>query len=74
MLGAKQEDAMPTYTGTVIDSDEDGFPFLAIITDENGDVIGSYPVRTRTDGEAAVADALKELKDRGAKVIDAPPQ
>ena len=64
MLGAKQEAAMATYTGTVIDSDEDGFPFLAIITNENGDLIGSYPVRTRTDGEAAVADALKELAEK----------
>ncbi|HEY8195078.1 MAG TPA: hypothetical protein VIF13_08510 [Hyphomicrobium sp.] len=58
---------MASYTGTVIDSDEDGFPFLAIITNENGDLVGSYPVRTRTDGEAAVAEALKELaeKDKG---------
>jgi len=55
---------MASYTGTVIDSDEDGFPFLAIITNENGDLIGSYPVRTRTDGEAAVAEALKELAER----------
>ena len=56
---------MPTYTGAVIDSDEDGFPFLAVITNENGEVIGSYPVRTKADGEAAIAEALKELKDRG---------
>jgi hypothetical protein len=59
---------MATYSGTVIDSqdEEDGFPFLAIITnDATGEVIGSYPVRTRSDGEAAVAEALKELAERG---------
>jgi hypothetical protein len=67
MLSAKQEEAMATYTGAVIPSDEDGFPFLAVITNEAGDLIGSYPVRTMTDGEAALADALKELKEREQK-------
>ena len=51
----------------MIPSDEDGFPFLAVITNEAGDLVGSYPVRTMTDGEAAIADALKELKDREQK-------
>lgn len=56
---------MATFTGTVIDSDEDGFPFLAVvINDETGAVIGSYPVRTRADGEGAIAEALNELADR----------
>jgi hypothetical protein len=57
---------MATFTGTAIDSDEDGFPFLAVVTnDETGAVIGSYLARTRTDGEAAIAEALNELADGG---------
>ena len=54
---------MATYTGDVIATKDDDFPFMAIITDGNGDVVGEHPVRTQADGEAKVLELLRELHD-----------
>lgn len=54
---------MPDFTGNVIETTDDDFPFMAIITDETGTVVGEQPVRTKADGEAKIMDMLRELKD-----------
>ena len=54
---------MPDFTGNVIETTDDDFPFMAIITDEAGTVVGEQPVRTKADGEAKIMDMLRELKD-----------
>jgi hypothetical protein len=61
---------MATYTGEVIATTDDDFPFMAIITDDDGKVIGEFPVRTEADGEAKVMAMLRDLEDR-AKSGDA---
>ena len=63
---------MPVYTGNVIpivDDDsaigvvsDDDFPFLAIVSDEAGNVVAQFPVRTEADGYAKVEEAIAELK------------
>jgi hypothetical protein len=63
---------MATYKGDVIDSPQEDFPFMAIIYDETGTVVGEFPVRTRTDGEAKVVEALKELRDQAKDGGDLP--
>lgn len=55
---------MATYTGDVIVTTDDDFPFMAIITDENGTVVGEQPVRTQADGEAKIIEMLRELHDQ----------
>jgi hypothetical protein len=62
------------YTGAVIpvvDDDtavgvvsDDDFPFLAIVSDQNGNVVAQFPVRTEADGYAKVDEAIAELKQR----------
>lgn len=54
---------MPTYTGAVIPSPNEDFPFIAVVTDESGTVVSEVPVRTQADGEAMLVEALKELHD-----------
>jgi hypothetical protein len=54
---------MPAYTSNVIATEDDDFPFMAIITDETGTVVGEQPVRTQADGEAKVMDMLRELQE-----------
>jgi hypothetical protein len=54
---------MATYTSDVIASTDDDFPFLAIITDDEGAVVGEYPVRTKADGEAKIMEMLRDLQD-----------
>lgn len=54
---------MPTYTGAVIPSPNEDFPFIAVVTDETGTVVSEMPVRTESDGEAMLVRALKELHD-----------
>ena len=61
---------MAIYKGDVIDSPLEDFPFMAIIYDETGTVVGEFPVRTRTDGEAKVAEALKELQEHDKEGSD----
>lgn len=53
---------MPTYTGEVRTNTDDDFPFIAIVVDETGTVVGNVPVRTRADGDAAIEKALQELE------------
>jgi hypothetical protein len=55
---------MATYTGEVIATTDDDFPFMAIITDDDGSVVGEFPVRTEADGEAKIMEMLRGLKDR----------
>ena len=65
---------MADYTGTVIpviDDDtaigvvsDDDFPFLAIVSDQEGNVVAQFPVRTEADGEAKIVEAIAELKRR----------
>ena len=58
---------MATYTGAVIPSTNEDFPFIAVVTDESGTVVSEVPVRTKVDGEAMIAEALKELEDHDRK-------
>jgi hypothetical protein len=65
---------MADYTGTVvpiIDDDspvgvvsDDDFPYLAIVSDHDGNVVAQFPVRTEADGAAKVAEAIADLKRR----------
>jgi hypothetical protein len=57
---------MATYTGAVIPSPNEDFPFIAVVTDETGTVVSEVPVRTKADGEAMIVEALKELEDHDA--------
>jgi hypothetical protein len=54
---------MATYTGAVIPSPNEDFPFIAVVTDDTGTVVSEVPVRTQADGEAMIVEALKELED-----------
>ncbi len=54
---------MTAYTGNVIETTDDDFPFMAIVTDEAGTVVGEFPTRTKADGEAKVMEMLRDLKD-----------
>ena len=66
---------MAVYTGAVIpitDDDtaigvvsDDDFPFLAIVSDQEGTVVAQFPVRTEADGHAKVEEVIAELKQRG---------
>ncbi len=58
---------MPTFTGDVIATEDDDFPFMAIITDEDGTVVGERPVRTEADGEAMVMELLRELQEQATE-------
>jgi hypothetical protein len=65
---------MADYTGTVvpiIDDDsalgvvsDDDFPYLAIVSDQDGNVVAQFPVRTEADGEAKIVEAIAELERR----------
>ena len=55
---------MVNYTGNVIDTTDDDFPFMAIVTDEDGTVVGEFSVRTKADGEAKVMEMLRDLRDQ----------
>jgi len=35
-----------------------------MISDEDGNVVGEFPVRTAADGEAKIVEALADLKKR----------
>ena len=54
---------MAIYTGEVIANTNQDFPFIAVITDETGSVVGEFPVRTEADGEAKIMEALRGLED-----------
>ena len=65
---------MAVYTGAVIpitDDDtaigvvsDDDFPFLAIVSDQEGTVVAQFPVRTEADGHAKVEEAIADLNKR----------
>jgi hypothetical protein len=65
---------MAVYTGAVIpivDDDsaigvvsDDDFPFMAIVSDQDGNVVAQFPVRTEADGEAKIEEAIAELNRR----------
>ena len=59
---------MAIYTGEVIDSTIPDFPFISVITDESGKVVGEFPVRTKADGEAKIMETLRGLEDQANKV------
>ena len=57
---------MARYFGEVRpNADDNTFPFMAVIADEDGKVVGEFPVRTQADGEAKIVDSLRELKSKG---------
>ncbi len=68
---------MAVYTGAVIpikDDDtaigvvsDDDFPFLAIVSDQDDNVVAQFPVRTEADGAAKVEEAIAELNKRDAE-------
>jgi len=58
---------MATFTGAVIPSPNEDFPFIAVVTDETGTVVSEVPVRTQADGEAMIVEALKELEEHARK-------
>jgi hypothetical protein len=58
------EETMAIYIGEVVLGSEKDFPFIAMISDEDGNVVGEFPVRTRADGEAKIVEVLDELKRR----------
>jgi hypothetical protein len=55
---------MAIYKGEVIESPNEDFPFIAVVTDEAGTVVSEVPVRTRADGEAMIVEALQALGDK----------
>ena len=55
---------MAKYSGQVLPNTDDDFPFMAIVTDEDGTVVGEFPVRTKADGEAKVMEMLRDLRDQ----------
>jgi hypothetical protein len=71
-LVSEQEAPMPKYTGEVRTNTDDDFPFIAIIVDETGKLVGDIPVRTRADGDAAIVEALKELDDHARAAKSSP--
>ena len=54
---------MADYTGEVIANSNADFPFMAVVSDAEGTVVGEFPVRTQADGEAKIIEALKDLAD-----------
>ena len=63
-LSQSMESYMARYMGEVVPSTDDDFPFIAMISDEDGNVVGEFPVRTAADGEAKIVEALADLKKR----------
>jgi hypothetical protein len=69
---------MATYTGAVINNTDNtvktnpDFPFMAIVTDAAGKVVGEFPVRTKADGEAKIMETLRELGDLASHTHDGP--
>lgn len=67
---------MAVYTGAVVpivDDDspigivsDNDYPFLAVVSDQDGTVVAQFPVRTEADGEAKIEEAIAELTRRDA--------
>ena len=68
---------MAVYTGEIIpiiDDDsalgkvsDDDFPFLAVVSDQDGNVVAQFTVRTEADGQAKIEEALAKLNRRDAE-------
>ena len=58
------EVVMASYSSEVIASTNEDFPFIAVITNDAGTIVGEYPVRTEADGQAKIEEMLRDLKDR----------
>ena len=74
MLGGRQEVPVAVYSGAGVYSGEviasatdTDFPFVAVISDETGQVVGEFRVRTQADGEAKIAEVLTDLKKIAAE-------
>lgn len=52
----------PNYASNVIPTDDDNFPFMAIVTDDDGNVVADCLVRTQADGEAKILELLRDLR------------
>jgi hypothetical protein len=63
---------MATYTGEVIDNTNPDFPFMAIVTDDAGTVVGEFPVRTKADGEAKIMETLREFEELARQAHEGP--
>jgi hypothetical protein len=55
---------MAKYFGEVVQASDDDFPFIAMIADQDGNVVSEFPVRTRADGEAKIEEVLTDLKKK----------
>jgi hypothetical protein len=58
------EERMAVYKGEVVSSSDPDFPFSAMISDQDDNVVGDFPVRTQADGEAKIVEVLADLKKR----------
>ena len=63
---------MAIYTGDVITSSNPDFPFIAVVTDDTGNVVGEFPVRTQADGEAKIMETLRELEAQATQKASVP--
>ena len=63
---------MAIYTGDVITSSNPDFPFIAVVTDDAGNVVGEFPVRTQADGEAKIMETLRELEAQATQKASVP--
>lgn len=53
---------MAIYTGQVLPNTDDDFPYMAVISDDQGNVVAEYPARTMADGEAKIVEVIADLK------------
>lgn len=54
---------MHKHTGQVLTNPDDDYPFIALIYDEKGTVVASFPARTKADGEAKIDEILQKVSD-----------
>lgn len=52
---------MSKHSGEVLPGPDDDYPFIALIYDEKGTVVASFPVHTQADGELKIADILQKV-------------
>ncbi len=52
---------MARYRGEVVESLNNDFRFLALIYNDNGKIIGEFPVRTKAEGEEKIIVAIDEF-------------
>ncbi len=61
MLRVEKEVPMARYSGEVVERLNNDFPFLVLIYDGTGKIIGEFPVRTKAEGEEKIIVAIDEL-------------